>query len=265
MDKSKDVEGDHNDDVGALETQAKGQQRELGWMPSDESSSTLELSHASPKSKDSFEGHSDKIASSPEDVEGDKIDNVGEGPAQTPALKKKRTSLDGHSDEIASPDKDVEGDDNGDVGASPALKKIRTLSDMYRDLVGPDLGRKLPVVCARWSWPSDGSALKLPHPSPDSLDGHGDEIVEGRDADDRVENEKTDFTTLLGPALHETKDACERNTAAAAKHACTRELNTDADAVHDDFGEACKERRGPAQGTATNHSELAVPAAERAL
>ena len=97
MDKSKDVEGDHNDDVGALETQAKGQQRELGWMPSDESSSTLELSHASPKFKDS-----DKIASSPEDVEGDKFDNVGEGPEQTPALKKKRTSPDPDVDRIGS-------------------------------------------------------------------------------------------------------------------------------------------------------------------
>ena len=102
MDESKDVEVDHNDDVGALETQAKGQQRELGWMPSDESSSTLELSHASPKSKDSFEGHSDKIASSPEDVEGDKFDNVGEGPEQTPALKKKRTSPDPDVDRIGS-------------------------------------------------------------------------------------------------------------------------------------------------------------------
>ena len=67
----------------------------------------------------------------------------------SPALKKKRTSLDGLSDEIASPDKDVEGDDNGDDGASPALKKIRTLSDMYEDLVGRDLGRKLPVGCAQ--------------------------------------------------------------------------------------------------------------------
>ena len=111
MDKSKDVEGDHNDDVGALETQAKGQQRELGWMPSDESSSTLELSHASPKFKDSFEGHSDKIASSPEDVEGDKFDNVGEGPAQTPALKKKRTSRDPDVDTIGSADKNAEGDE----------------------------------------------------------------------------------------------------------------------------------------------------------
>ena len=107
--------------------------------------------------------------------------------------------------------------------------------------------------------------MKLPHPSPDSLDGHGDEIVEGRDANDRVENEKTDFTMMLGPALHETKDACERNTAAAAKHASTRELNTDADAVHDYLGEARKKRRGPARGVATNHSELTVPAAERAL
>ena len=113
MDESKDVEGDHNDDVGALETQAKGQQRELGWVPSDASSSTLELSPASPKSKESFEGHRDKIASPTEDVEGDKIDNVGEGPAQTPALKKKRTSLDPHMDEIGSADKKAEGDDNG--------------------------------------------------------------------------------------------------------------------------------------------------------
>ena len=214
----------------------------------------MELGHPSPKSVDSLDGHGGEIASPVDDVmEGDHDDDdVGgrrEERMQTPASKKKRTS----------PDR------RGDGVASPALKKIRTLSDMYRDLVGPDLGRKLPVVCARWSWPSDGSALKLPHPSPDSLDGHGDEIVEGRDANDRVENEKTDFTMMLGPALHETKDACERNTAAAAKHACTRELNTDADAVHDDFGEACKERRGPAQGTATNHSELAVPAAERAL
>ena len=68
---------------------------------------------------------------------------------RTPALKKKRTSLDGHSDEIASPDKDVEGDDNGHVGASPALNEKRTLSDMYEGLVGPDLGRKLPVGCAK--------------------------------------------------------------------------------------------------------------------
>ena len=84
----------------------------------------------------------------------------------SPALERKRTSLDGHSDEIASPDKDVEGDHNGDVGAcgeehsqtkvwrvttmaSLALKKKRTLSDMYEALVGADLGRKLPVGCAK--------------------------------------------------------------------------------------------------------------------
>ena len=122
----------------------------------------MQLGHASPKSMDSLDGHSDEIASPDKDVEGDHNGDVGacgEEHSQTkvwrvttmasPALKRKRTSLDGHSDEIASPDKDVEGDDNGDVGASPALKEKRTLSDMYEGLVGPDLGRKLPVGCAK--------------------------------------------------------------------------------------------------------------------
>ena len=52
MDESKDVEGDHNDDVGALETQAKGQQRELGWMPSDASSSFVVIPEAPPPPDD---------------------------------------------------------------------------------------------------------------------------------------------------------------------------------------------------------------------
>ena len=120
------------------------------------------------------------------------------------------------------------------------------------------------------SWPSDASTLKLPHPSPDSLDGHIDEIaspvkdvvegdhnddevgaihedtknvaddlciVEGWNANARVENKKTDFTMMLGAALHRThgimlpfdssEDACERNAAAAAKYArAIRKLQT---------------------------------------
>ena len=62
-------------------------------------------------------------------------------------------------------------------------------------------------------------------------------IVEGWNANARVENKKTGFTMMLGPALHKThgimlpfdssEDACERNAAAAAKYAwATRKLKT---------------------------------------